>query len=269
MRHRSVRTRIGSILLTGAMLLSLLPTAAWATEVTETGSGETAEWAELAPAEKQETPELMDLTPAEKQETQEPTESQSGDNSIPLTPITEEDPEDETGTTTTTEETGQDDDITTEQGLIDAISGAQARDKITLAGDITLNSQLTIDNGKEIVLDLYGHTLNAGSHTISVTGESSLTIETSSGEGKITAEKQIEVDSASLTLNSGEIEITGTSDKSYGIYVSNNGFVTVNNGTINSSYAALAGNNTTGDMNFEVNGGQLSAKNGPAIYMPG
>ena len=36
MRHRSVRTRIGSILLTGAMLLSLLPTAAWATEVTET-----------------------------------------------------------------------------------------------------------------------------------------------------------------------------------------------------------------------------------------
>ena len=36
MRHRSVRTRIGSILLTGAMLLSLLPMSALATEVTET-----------------------------------------------------------------------------------------------------------------------------------------------------------------------------------------------------------------------------------------
>ena len=261
-----MKRRLLAIAMTLAMALSLLPVTA------------------LADGPEDQTPPSVTVTDESDQtdptngtsdeETTTPTDEEPATDTE--TPV--EDPEqgtepeasaDETGTATTTEETGQDDGITTEKELIDAISSAEAGDTITLAGDITLTSQLTIDNGKEIVLDLYGHTLNAGSNTISVTGESSLTIETSSGKGKITAEKQIEVDSASLTLNSGEIEITGISDKSYGIYVLNNGFVTVNNGTINSNYAALAGNNTTGDMNFEVNGGQLSAKNGPAIYMPG
>lgn len=40
-------------------------------------------------------------------------------------------------------------------------------------------------------------------------------------------------------------------------------------GTIESEYAPLSGNNTAGDMNFTVNGGTLTAKHGPAIYMPG
>ena len=246
-----MKRRLLAIAMTLAMALSLLPVTALAGEadpatgtlssVTETdGSDQTNESLDEGTQTDTETPDA---------ETEAST--------------------DETGTATTTEESDQVDSITTEDELIEAISGAEAGEKITLAEDITLNSQLTIGKGKEIVLDLYGHTLNAGSNTISVTDGSSLTIETSSGKGKITAEKQIEVDSASLTLNSGEIEITGISDKSYGIYVLNNGFVTVNNGTINSNYAALAGNNTTGDMNFEVNGGQLSAKNGPAIYMPG
>ena len=43
MRHRSVRTRIGSILLTGAMLLSLLPTAAWATSQEDCPGGDTCQ----------------------------------------------------------------------------------------------------------------------------------------------------------------------------------------------------------------------------------
>ena len=45
--------------------------------------------------------------------------------------------------------------------------------------------------------------------------------------------------------------------------------VSINGGTIQSTYAPITGNNTTGDMNFTVNGGELTAQYGPAIYMPG
>ena len=54
----------------------------------------------------------------------------------------------------------------------------------------------------------------------------------------------------------------------YGTYALNGGSVTVNGGEIESKWAALSGNNTTGTMNFEINGGTLTAKEGPAIYMP-
>ena len=156
--------------------------------------------------------------------------------------------------------------ITTADALQSAITSATGPTELSLGDSISLASPLTISDAKTITLDLNGHTLNAGSYGISVTSSSTLTIKDSSTEtGKITAEHEIEVENASLILDSGTIDI----DKSYGVYVSDGGSAIVNGGTITSLYAPLGGNNTTGDMNFAVHGGTLTAKMGPAIYMPG
>ena len=142
--------------------------------------------------------------------------------------------------------------------LPDAVGGV-----ITLGGDVTIpeNAQVTIPEGTAVTLKLNGKTLKVNKDCgIYVKG--SLTIE---GEGTITSSvTPIKIDGGSLTLNSGKIESTGN----YGTYALNGGSVTVNGGEIESKWAALSGNNTTGTMNFEINGGTLTAEEGPAIYMP-
>lgn len=63
--------------------------------------------------------------------------------------------------------------------------------------------------------------------------------------------------------------INAISSTSYGVYAKENGRVTIESGQVVADYAAFAGNNTTGDMNFYVNGGLLKSNRYPAIYMPG
>ena len=142
--------------------------------------------------------------------------------------------------------------------LPDAVGGV-----ITLGSDVTIpeNAQVTIPEGTAVTLKLNGKTLKVNKDCgIYVKG--SLTIE---GEGTITSSvTPIKIDGGSLTLNSGKIESTGN----YGTYALNGGSVTVNGGEIKSKWAARSGNNTTGTMNFEINGGTLTAEEGPAIYMP-
>ena len=142
--------------------------------------------------------------------------------------------------------------------LPDAVGGV-----ITLGSDVTIpeKEQVTIPEGTAVTLKLNGETLKVNKDGgIYVKG--SLTIE---GEGTITSSvTPIKIDGGSLTLNSGKIESTGN----YGTYALNGGSVTVNGGEIKSKWAALSGNNTTGTMNFEINGGTLTAEEGPAIYMP-
>lgn len=142
--------------------------------------------------------------------------------------------------------------------LPDAVDGV-----ITLGSDVTIpeSTQVTIPANTAITLKLNGKTLTVNKDCgIYVKG--SLTIE---GEGTITSSvTPIQIDGGSLTLNSGKI-VSGTD---YGTYALNGGSVTVNGGEIESEFAALTGNNTTGTMNFVVNGGVLTAKKGPAIYMP-
>ena len=142
--------------------------------------------------------------------------------------------------------------------LPDAVDGV-----ITLGSDVTIpeSMQVTIPANTAITLKLNGKTLTVNKDCgIYVKG--SLTIE---GEGTITSSvTPIQIDGGSLTLNSGKI-VSGTD---YGTYALNGGSVTVNGGEIESELAALTGNNTTGTMNFVVNGGVLTAKKGPAIYMP-
>ena len=142
--------------------------------------------------------------------------------------------------------------------LPDAVDGV-----ITLDSDVTIpeNTQVTIPANTAITLKLNGKILTVN-EDCGIYVKGSLTIE---GEGTITSSvTPIQIDGGSLTLNSGRIESTGN----YGTYALNGGSVTVNGGGIESKWAALSGNNTTGTMNFEINGGTLTAKEGPAIYMP-
>lgn len=79
----------------------------------------------------------------------------------------------------------------------------------------------------------------------------------------------IEIDNAKLTIDDsiGEGSIKNT--KGYGVYALNGGTVILNNGTIATLDSGIAGNNTTGDMNFEIHGGTITASRGASIYMPG
>ena len=153
-----------------------------------------------------------------------------------------------------------------------AVSAANDGDTIQLNSNVSLSASVDVDD--TVTLDLNGQKINAGTNQISLASGSELIIEDSSdGNGEISASGQAEegtklfsVDNATLTLNGGKFN---AADNNYGVYALNGGKVIVNAGTFNAGYAPLAGNNTTGDMNFVVNGGTLTAKYGPAIYMPG
>lgn len=88
------------------------------------------------------------------------------------------------------------------------------------------------------------------------------------GNGMITAGRYgVVADGADLIIDGVNIDATNAS--CYGVYAKNNGRVTMESGRVVADYAAFAGNNTTGDMNFYINGGQLVSNRYPAIYMPG
>ena len=133
--------------------------------------------------------------------------------------------------------------------LAEAIAAAQNGETVTLLKDAETTVELSFTN-KAITLDLNGKTVS-GTFTdnfsvIEAGEDASLTVQDTSvaGTGKIASNK-------------------------YGISARDGGALIVKSGTIESEYAPLSGNNTAGDMNFTVNGGTLTAKYGPAIYMPG
>lgn len=133
--------------------------------------------------------------------------------------------------------------------LADAVAAAKNDETVTLLKNAETTVELSFTN-KAITLDLNGKTVS-GTFTdnfsvIEAGEDASLTVQDTSvaGTGKIASNK-------------------------YGISARDGGALIVKSGTIESEYAPLAGNNTAGDMNFTVNGGTLTAKHGPAIYMPG
>ena len=137
---------------------------------------------------------------------------------------------------------------------------------IKLAADTTKDVIIPI-NGN-VNLDLNGKTFTTVDCGLSVASGATLTVSDSGTGGKLTSSgTPIRVDGtgSKAIINNGTIESTND----YGIYAKNNGAIIVNGGTVTSKDAALSGNNTTGNMNFEVNGGTLTAAQGPAIYMPG
>ena len=153
------------------------------------------------------------------------------------------------------------------KSLSAAIAAAKDGGTVTLLKDNETTDTIVVR--ENLTLDLHGCTLTLSQpqskepqFVVSSTGD--LTIRDTLGNGKMDIRGSLGVKSGKLTLESGTIE----SDY-YGIYVYDNGTAVINGGTINSKYAGLSGNNTTGDMNFEVNGGELNTTYGPAIYMPG
>ena len=153
------------------------------------------------------------------------------------------------------------------KSLSAAIAAAKDGGTVTLLKDNETTDTIVVR--ENLTLDLHGCTLTLSQpqskepqFVVSSTGD--LTIRDTLGNGKMDITGSLGVKSGKLTLESGTI-----GSDYYGIYVYDNGTAVINGGTINSKYAGLSGNNTTGDMNFEVNGGKLNTTDGPAIYMPG
>lgn len=133
--------------------------------------------------------------------------------------------------------------------------------------DIDASSEDILDITKSVNLDLNGKTLQV---LLNVSGkETVFTIDSSVAGGKLVGKSgsgnaAIYVDGTKLVLNGGTILNEG----GYGIYCLNGATAIVNGGEIKSLDSALSGNNTTGTMYFEVNGGKLTAERGASIYMP-
>ena len=133
--------------------------------------------------------------------------------------------------------------------LAEAVAAGKNNETVTLLKNAETTVELSFTN-KAITLDLNGKTVSGtftDNFSVIEAGENaSLTVQDTSvaGTGKIASNK-------------------------YGISARDGGALIVKRGTIESEYAPLSGNNTAGDMNFTVNGGTLTAKHGPAIYMPG
>ncbi len=151
--------------------------------------------------------------------------------------------------------------------LEEAISAAENNSTVILLKnyDSVATGTITVPEGKSIVLDLNGYTVKFSQDFSPILVNGQITIQDTITGGTICSNKAIEVDKGTLTLKSGTIEVSDD----YGIYVSNDGHAAVNGGAISSLYAPFTGNNLTGDMNFTVTDGTLTAKCGPAIYMPG
>ena len=163
--------------------------------------------------------------------------------------------------------------VSTADNFISAVSNEDVTE-IQLLSTLKISQDISVPENKTLTIDLNGKKIDAGTNQISLASGSELIIKDSSnGTGEISASGETAadtglflVDNATLTLNGGKFN---AANNNYGVYASNGGKVIVNDGTFTAGYAPLAGNNTTGDMKFEVNGGTLTAEYGPAIYMPG
>ena len=144
----------------------------------------------------------------------------------------------------------------------------------TIVLDKNYNEEITIKKGQEVILDLNGYTLTGNIHDYGT-----LTIRSSKDGGQVVkgTKKQASIyvgDSGNniagkLTLESGKIINADTGNAVYGIACFAGSTVIINGGEVISLDATLSGNNTLGTMNFVINGGTLTSKRGPAVYMPG
>ena len=157
------------------------------------------------------------------------------------------------------------------------VSAAELQDKMNSNNNVVLDKDytedITIEQGKNVTLDLNGYTLSG---KIEVLGE--LIIKSSKDGGKVVLEDRILVGSHNKDDKTGKVEmIAGKCTLESGTIIADNGYafgviggstVIVNGGEITSLDSPLSSNNTFGPAHIEVNGGVLTAKQGPAIYFP-
>lgn len=114
----------------------------------------------------------------------------------------------------------------------------------------------------DVTIDLNGHKINAVLGVMS-----KVIVKDSKGTGELTSSLD---NGATVQVIGGEFTLDGaaiTNPVGYGIAGYDGGVITINSGKILSESAAISGNNTEGTLNVTVNGGELTAKEGPAIYM--
>ena len=159
--------------------------------------------------------------------------------------------------------------VSTDSELRAAIQNDGAN--IILGTDITLSSDLTIDDGKSVTIDLYGHKLDRGlgnastmsSGVIYIKQGGSLTINDSSplgDRGAITGGYAYKgggiLNWGTLVVNGGTISGNRAGDEGGGIF--NFGTATINGGTISSNTALGNGGGISNSGTLTVNGGFIA-----------
>ncbi len=170
-----------------------------------------------------------------------------------------------------------------------AADAATAGQTVTVLNDVdmTTGSNLTVDAGKDIVLDMNGHSIkgaNSPTNNINVLGKLTLKDSKENSTGKIYAETPYVAnvysygliwvrDKGEFVMESGYVKAVipeKTADNGqFGIVVNNGSTVTINGGTIEVGWAAITGEGGAAEpTTVTVNGGTLISTSDFAIYHP-
>ena len=173
--------------------------------------------------------------------------------------------------------------------LQEAVNAATAGQTVTVITDVDMTSgkNITVNAGQDIVLDMNGHSIkgaNAYNKNIMVWGKLTLKDSKENSTGKIYAETPyqygvydkplVNVDgTGEFVMESGHIysvipEKTGDNGQ-FGIGAWGSSKITINGGTVESGWYAIAGNgNETESTTITINGGTLVSTADYAIYHP-
>ena len=169
--------------------------------------------------------------------------------------------------------------VKTETDLKTAVADAQGATTITLGDDISLESEIEIPSGKDITIDLAGHSITngtgfSGSGIIAVGGK--LTINDSFGTGEIKNTKSggsviyamfSSSTHAEITVNGGAITAHATGTGSTGIKVNSpNCIVTVTGGKISGAMAGIDLNASSTGSEIYISGTGTEITGGYAVY---
>ena len=173
--------------------------------------------------------------------------------------------------------------------LQEAADAATAGQTVTVLNDVdmTTGSNLTVKAGKDIVLDLNGHSIkgaNSSTNNINVLGKLTLKDSKENSTGKIYAETPYVAnvysygliwvrDKGEFVMESGYVKAVIPEDTphngQFGIVVNNGGKVTINGGTIEVGWSAITGEGGAAEpTTVAVNGGTLISTSDFAIYHP-
>ena len=170
-----------------------------------------------------------------------------------------------------------------------AADAATAGQTVTVLNDVdmTTDGNLTVNEGKDIALDMNGHSIkgaNADHKNICVSGILTLKDSKENSTGKIYAETPYQYgvydkplvyvgSKGEFVMESGHIysvipEKTADNGQ-FGIGAYDNSTVTINGGTVESGWYAIAGNGSeTKSTTITINGGTLVSTSDYAIYHP-
>ena len=173
--------------------------------------------------------------------------------------------------------------------LQEAVNAATAGQTVTVITDVDMTSgkNITVNAGQDIVLDMNGHSIkgaNADNKNILVRGKLTLKDSKENSTGKIYAETPYQNgvydkplvyvgSKGDFVMESGHIysvipEKT-VDNGQFGIGAYDNSKVTINGGTIESGWYALAGNGSgVQTTTITINGGTLVSTSDYAIYHP-